>query len=312
MELRQLRYLVAAIEQGSLSRAAASLGVVTSALSQQITRLEGELSTRLLHRNATGVAATDAGLAFLQQAQLALRHVDDAARAAKLARLSGHVSIGLATTTARVLGLPLLRAMRQRYPDVRLHLVESLSGHLAQMLNARQLDLAVVFSSDAAHRWTIQHLLDERLFVIGQPGLTGWPARGGARLAALGQLPLVLPSASHNLRTVVDAAFVRARTSPRLGAEIDGLALLMATVMDRQAATVQPGAALAGLADHPGMGSLRVLPLRDAHAQRANLLVSLSEDELSPAALAARVVMRDVARQQVLQGHWAGASLHES
>ena len=43
-----------------------------------------------------------------------------------------------------------MQAMRERYPDVRLHLVESLSGHLATMLNARQLDLAVLFQTDDA------------------------------------------------------------------------------------------------------------------------------------------------------------------
>ena len=46
MELRQLRYFVRIVELGSFSRAAAALGVVTSALSQQISRLEGELATR--------------------------------------------------------------------------------------------------------------------------------------------------------------------------------------------------------------------------------------------------------------------------
>ena len=44
-----------------------------------------------------------------------------------------------------MLGLPLMQAMRDRYPDVRLHMVESLSGHLSTMLNAGQLDLAVLF-----------------------------------------------------------------------------------------------------------------------------------------------------------------------
>ena len=50
MELRQLRYFVRVVEQGSMSRAALDLDVVQSALSQQITRLESELATRLLQR----------------------------------------------------------------------------------------------------------------------------------------------------------------------------------------------------------------------------------------------------------------------
>src|SRR5690606_30111648 len=78
MEIRQLRYFTCVVEAGSMGKAARELGVVTSALSQQISRLESELATRLLQRTGTGVVPTDAGLAFFRQAQLALRHVDEA------------------------------------------------------------------------------------------------------------------------------------------------------------------------------------------------------------------------------------------
>ena len=70
MELRQLRYFVRVVELGSMSRAALDLNLVQSALSQQISRLEGELSTRLLQRDARGAKPTDAGMAFYRQAQL--------------------------------------------------------------------------------------------------------------------------------------------------------------------------------------------------------------------------------------------------
>ena len=70
MELRQLRYLVRVIELGSISRAALDMDLVQSALSQQISRLEGELSTRLLQRSSKGVVPTEAGLAFFREAQL--------------------------------------------------------------------------------------------------------------------------------------------------------------------------------------------------------------------------------------------------
>ena len=55
---------ISVIELGSMGKAALELGVVTSALSQQIGRLESELSTRLLQRTSSGVVPTDAGLAF--------------------------------------------------------------------------------------------------------------------------------------------------------------------------------------------------------------------------------------------------------
>ena len=60
MELRQLRYFVRVVELGSMSRAALDLNLVQSALSQQISRLEGELSTRLLQRTSKGTVPTEA------------------------------------------------------------------------------------------------------------------------------------------------------------------------------------------------------------------------------------------------------------
>jgi len=308
MELRQLRYFVKICELRSMGRAALELDLATSALSQQISRLESELSTRLLQRSSTGVTPTDAGLAFLQQAQLTLRHADEAVRAAQQARLAGHVSIGLPPTTASVLGVPLMQAMRERYPEVRLHLVESLSGHLGAMLNARQLDLAVLFQTDAARRWSVLPLLDEKLFVIGRADLPGLPTGRQVRLARLGELPLIMPSASHGLRATLEAAFARARVAPRVVAEIDGLAMLMDAVRAGQGATIQPGAATARLAE----GQLVQVRIADAQVGRRNLLASLSDDELAPAALAARVVLADVARRLVREGRWAGATLHEN
>lgn len=308
MELRQLRYFVRVCELGSMGRAALDLELQTSALSQQISRLESELSTRLLQRTSIGVTPTDAGVAFLRQAQLTLRHADAAVRAAQQARLAGHVSIGLASTTASVLGVPLLAAMAERYPDVRVRLVEALSGHLAGMLDARQLDLAVLFNADAGRRWSVTPLLDEKLYVIGVAGLPGMPAGREVGIAALGELRLILPSRPHGLRALVDASFALAHMTPRVVTEIDGLALLMDAVRAGHGATIQPGAANARMRD----AAVAQVMVADAHASRRNLLASLSDDELSPAALGARVVLAGVARALVEGGHWAGATLHQS
>lgn len=308
MELRQLRYFVRVVELGSMGRAALDLGVVTSALSQQISRLESELSTRLLQRTSTGVVPTDAGLAFWRQAQLALRHADDAVRAAQLARLSGHVSVGLPPSTSAVLGLPFMAAMRERYPEVRLHLVESLSGNLTSMLRARQLDLAVLFQADRGQRWSVLPVLDERLFLIARPGLAGLPDRERVEVGELADLPLILPSNQHGLRALLNAASSRGRYALNVVAEIDGLAVLMDAVRAGYGATIQPGAALARLGGEP----LVTLEIADSAVRRPNLLTSLSDDELSPAGLAARVVLQSVMRDLVLQGRWPGATLHES
>lgn len=308
MELRQLRYFVRVVEAGSIGRAAMSIGMVTSALSQQISRLEGELSTRLLQRSASGVVPTDAGLAFFRQAQLALRHADDAVQAAQQARLAGHVSVGLPSTTAAVLGAPFLRAMNERYPDIRLHLVEALSGHLTDMLNGRLLDLAIVFHTESARRWSVVPLLDEPLFLFARPDMPGVPAGGATRLEAIADLPLVLPSGRHGLRALVNNAFLQLGRTPRVVAEVDGLSLLMDVVQQGGVATIQPSSATARIAP----GQLQMARIDDAHLFRSNLLASLSDEELSPAALAARLVMADVSRTLAREGKWVVVTLHDS
>jgi len=306
MELRQLHYFVRVVELGSMGRAAQQLGVGTSALSQQISRLESELATRLLQRTSTGVVPTEAGLAFWPQAQLAVRHAEAAKAAARHARLSGQVSVGLAPSTGAVLGLPFLLAMRERYPDIGVRLVETLSGNLASMIGMRQLDLAVLFQAERAQRWSLMPLLEERLFVIARQDV--FPEQGPLNFGQIAGLPLILPSDQHGLRALIEAAAARAGVLLNVTLEIDGLAMLMDAVRAGLGATIQPGAATARL-DDPG---LMALEIADAQARRPNLLVSLSDDELSPAGLAARVVLADVARTLVTRGKWPGATLYKA
>ena len=311
MELKQLRYFVRVVELKSMGRAALDLQLVPSALSQQISRLESELSTRLLQRSPRGVVPTEAGTAFFREAQLTLRHADQAARAARQARLTGTVTVGLAPTTAAVLGLALVRSMRERYPEVRLHMVESLSGHLASMLNARELDIAVLFDArlqaQVARRWQVRTLLEEDLFLISGAKHAGRAVRRSITLAGLRDTPLILPTGPHGLRSTLDAAFERAGHVPNMVMEIDSLALLMEAVDAGLGSTLQPWAAVSRFAD--AATRFQVVRIADAGLKRVNHLCSLSDDELSPAALAARMVLVDCAQQLLARGAWTGARL---
>ena len=312
MELRQLRYFVRIVELGSMSRAALDLDMVQSALSQQISRLESELSTRLLQRTPRGVIPTEAGQAFFHQAQLTLRHAQQAIHAAQQARLSGAVSMGLSPTIANVLGLPLMRAMRERYPDVRLHMVSALSGHLTSLLNARQLDLAILFDTQSARRWSVLPLLEERLFLIQsrqQPVAPQITHDTPINLQQLQQVPLILPSGSHGLRSSIMASFSSAGFQSQMAMEIDSLTLLMEAVDAGMGATVQPWSAVGMYRD--AADRFQWSQIADDSVRRKAALCSLSDDELSPAALAARVVLMDCARQLVKSGDWVGATLIE-
>ena len=119
---------------------------------------------------------------------------------------------------------------------------------------------------------------------------------------------LVIGGGNAALCAALMAAFARVRVAPRIVAEVDGLALLMDAVRAGHGATIQPGAATA----RHDRDDLALAQISDAHVGRRNLLVSLSDDELSPAALAARVVVADTARALVREGRWTGASLLES
>ncbi|MBV7484815.1 LysR substrate-binding domain-containing protein [Bordetella sp. BOR01] len=308
MELRQLRYFITVCELGSMGRAALDLGTVPSTLSQQISRLESELSTRLLHRTPSGVAPTDAGVAFLRHAQLVMRHANDAARAAKTAQLSGHASVGLPPTTASLLGVPLVDAAREQYPDIKLHLVEALSGHLISMLNTGRLDMAVLFNAESAHRLRSIPLLTEKLFLVGRRGLNGMPAGGKIAFGDMADIPLVMPSRSHGLRATVEACFNRMELTPRVVLEIDSLVMLMDTVSAGIAASIQPGAAMARYQD----SGIVAIEIADAHALRRSQLISLNEEEMSPAGLALRSLLRKVIKDVIGGGKWIGASLHEA
>ncbi|EKY6589330.1 tricarballylate utilization LysR family transcriptional regulator TcuR [Escherichia coli] len=286
MELRQLRYFVRIVETGSMGIAAFDLGIGVSALSQQMTRLENELSIRLLQRASHGVTPTNAGLAFYSQAQLALRHADDAILASREARLSGHVSVGMAPSTASILGIPFIHAMREHYADVRLHVVESLSGNLERMINTRQIDLAVVFQKEKILRWNARPVLEERLFLIGTHEL-------------LANIPLIMPSQGHGLRGRLEAICQEHGLKVDIATEIDGLTLLMRAVGSGLGATLQPGAAIS----HLEREALRVIGVHNPVLSRPNFLVSLSDDELTPAGLAVRVILTKVMRELVETGH---------
>lgn len=315
MELRQLRYFVRIVELGSMSRAALDLDMVQSALSQQVSRLESELSTRLLQRTPRGVVPTEAGVAFFREAQLTLRHAEQAVRSAQQARLSGSVSVGLAPTTSAMLGLPMMQAMRARYPDVRLHMVEGMSGHLTDMLNARALDMAVLFDARlhggqaraGGRRWQVHPLIEEELFLIRARGHHPEPLPPQMALADLAGESLILPTGLHGLRSTLDTAFSQARFTPHLVLEVDSLSMVMAAVDAGLGSTVQPWASMGRYAD--AAQRFEWSRITDKDALRTNLLCSLSEDELSPAALAARVVLIDCVRQLLRGDAWAGTAL---
>ncbi|MBD0073715.1 LysR family transcriptional regulator, partial [Acinetobacter baumannii] len=245
MEIKQIKYFLTVVESGSIGKAAQKLDVGASAISQQISKLEQELSIRLLQRNAFGVTPTPAGLAFLKHSQLILRQVNFAIDAAHSARLSGHVSLGFPPTITALIGIPLMKLMSERYPDIRLEIVETLSGNLIQSINSRQLDIAIIFTNEIDKQWSIQPLVREQMYLMARKevlekyGLSECIKSGIIQSQQIGDIPLVLPRQRHSLRKLLEHKIGQLNVVY----EIDGLHLLMDSLIHLDLASVRPGSA---------------------------------------------------------------------
>src|SRR5262249_6565892 len=124
MELRHLRYFVAAAEAENVSRAAARLHVSQPALSRQIRDLEEELGSPLFQGTAKSVRLTEAGKAFLTEARVVLQGADEAVARARAIATGGHTElhVGYAPSpTVRLLPAT-LRAFQTEFPKVRVKL----------------------------------------------------------------------------------------------------------------------------------------------------------------------------------------------
>ncbi|MHA3053742.1 LysR family transcriptional regulator [Acinetobacter sp. ANC 4633] len=302
MEIKQIKYFSTVVEAGSIGKAAQKLDVGASAISQQISKLEQELSIRLLQRNAFGVTPTPAGIAFLKHSQLILRQINFAVDAAHSARLSGHVSIGFPPTITALLGIPLMKLMSERYPDIRLEIVETLSGNLIQAINSRQLDLAIIFTNEIDKQWAIQPLVKEQMYLMGRReflekyGLHECLASGVIQAQQIGDIPLVLPRQRHSLRKLLDHSIGQLN----IVYEIDGLHLLMDSLIHLELASIRPGSACLQEYKH----KLQLLKVIDPEIERINYLVSLAENELSPAALAAKSAIKACIKELIQNQNW--------
>jgi DNA-binding transcriptional LysR family regulator len=143
MELRQLRYFVTLAEELHFGRAAEREHIVQSALSQQVQRLERELSVRLLERSTHHVALTAAGVAFLIEARQILAHADRAAEAARdTASAAAPLRVGIIDSSYD--SMPhILHDVQARYPGLVIHQVEASVPEQYKRLTDGRLDVGV-------------------------------------------------------------------------------------------------------------------------------------------------------------------------
>ncbi|HEY3670020.1 MAG TPA: LysR substrate-binding domain-containing protein [Acidimicrobiia bacterium] len=145
MELRHLRYLIAAAETGSLTEAAERrLYTSQPSLSRQIRDLESEVGVELLSRSVRGVEPTLAGKAFLDHARLALLHVDAAVEAARRAAQPERKSFAIGFQTGHEMTwlTPAMQLLHDELTEIEVTVSSDYSPDLAEALARGRLDLA--------------------------------------------------------------------------------------------------------------------------------------------------------------------------
>ena len=145
MDLRDLRYFVAAAEERSFTRAARRCFVAQQGLSAAIARLERSIGERLFERGGRGVDLTPAGARLLPRARELLRLADetlDAVREAPAER-PGALRVGIVTPAAAELTSPILRTFRRRHPRVAVSVRELGFGDLVDALSSRAIDVGI-------------------------------------------------------------------------------------------------------------------------------------------------------------------------
>lgn len=243
MDLRQLQYFVAVAEQGSFSRAAATLNLAQPSVSRQIALLEEELGQKLLERTGRGVTPTQAGTTLLAHARVMLNAASQALSDLKEmhAEPVGRVVVGLPNHVAMGVAVPLIREFRERFPNALLSVVEGLSLSLREGMIAGRIDIGLLFDPAPTPLLAYEPLLRERMVLVA-PREYRLPSQVG--LATLADYPLVLPGTHNPIRSLIDAVLLPRRVSLNIVAEVGAVHTALTVVENGLACSVLPANAL--------------------------------------------------------------------
>ncbi len=221
MNLRQLRYVVATADHGTMTSAAQALYVAQPALSRAVRELERELGVELFARSGRGVVLTAVGERVVRQARVALEAVD-AIEGMAVTKANGRPGAELRVATTASLEPELTGRLIPRFardqPAVRIRVVRCEDrDQVAAAVRAGRADLALadlpVPGDMAAHPFEQREVV-----LISPPALK---VREPVPLTALDGMRLVLPARGSARRAEIDAMLRRIGATPVAAVESD-------------------------------------------------------------------------------------------
>lgn len=302
MDFKQLKAFLTVAETGNVTRASEVLHLVQPAVSRQLRLLEEDVGTPLFVRERHGMVLTDAGHALVGYARRAMLELDRARVeiAGGAEGVAGLVTLGLLPSTIDVLSGPLVAALAREHPGIRIRLAMGYAGTLARWLVSGEVDAALLYGVEHSADVRTTTLIEEPLWVIG-PKDAGLDRRTPVALSSLAQRKLVLPSAPHGIRSLVEHACAVRNVVLDLSAETNALSVQRRLVLAGHGLTILPPIAVA---EDLQAGKLSGAPLADPLVART-IVLALPSNRLCGRHVhrAVDVLVRE-ARRAVESGAW--------
>lgn len=230
MDTRRLEAFAAVARERSFTRAALSLHVSQSGLSQQIAALERELDARLFDRTRRRVALTPAGEALLGWAERLLGDAEGARRAVTVAqgRIGGVLRIAASRTISGYVLPRALAALVAQHPDVRPSVTAENTERVVQLLIAGAVDVG--FVEGDAHGVDLRPFHRDELVVIAPP-THRFRAFEEVPPAELAHEPFVAREPGSGTRQIAETALVDIGVPAlRVVAELSGIEAIKGSV----------------------------------------------------------------------------------
>lgn len=168
MDMKEFTYLIALAEEGSISKAAERLYMAQSSLSQFLQQFESELGTKLFVRTSKGIHPTYSGGCFIEQTRQLLLQYQRAKNELwdNEHMNAGRVIFGISSFRGLRMLPKILKSFNEKYPKVKVDIVEEHSMQLEELLIAGKLDLAVVAMPTVKLKNDVDFLKDDEVLIV--------------------------------------------------------------------------------------------------------------------------------------------------
>jgi LysR family transcriptional regulator, transcription activator of glutamate synthase operon len=152
MTIHQLRIFWAVAQAKSYTKASKMLGLAQPSLSQQISKLEEEVGSRLFNRGFSQIQLTDTGDYLYTKAEEIIASIEETEEELKQfsKNTRGVLKIGMLSSVARNILPPTMKLFYSDMPDIEINVLEVAPAEAIDLLYARQLNIAVVAEDSIA------------------------------------------------------------------------------------------------------------------------------------------------------------------